>query len=382
MDDSMEKFRPSRRHLLATSFAMAVGGCAAPASPPIAAAGPDIEARPALRSLAADHGLIFGAAAANVYFDKDPAFATVFARECGVVVPEWEAKWATVQPTPGRFDFTGANRLLAFAREHGMLFRGHNLVWHIYNPEWLPRALKNGDPRGILETHIRRVVEQYRGAAHSWDVVNEAIEPKDGRADGLRRSIWLEAMGPGYIDFAFREARSADPAARLIYNDYGLDHADDDSVRKRAAVLELLRGLRARSVPIDALGLQGHLWAGNPFDGRQLRTFIRAVAALGLDIYVTELDVTDVRLPEDGTRDAAIARLVAEYLSTALSEPAVKGVITWGLSDKYSWLNSSTAPWARRGDNKPERGLPLDADFRRKPMWAAIADALAARRDA
>ena len=62
-----------------------------------------------------------------------------------------------------------------------------------------------------------------------------------------------------------------------------------------------------------------------------------------------------------------------------LAEPAVRAVVTWGLADKYSWLNTESAPWARRGDGKPERPLPLDADLRRKPIWGAIADAFAAR---
>ena len=374
----------SRRSVLASTLAAAAAGCTAklPAAtaPLPVLPGADLEARPSLRDLAAARGLVFGAATATSYLEKDPAFAKVFSSECGLLVPEWEAKWAMVQPAPGLFDFSAANRLLAFAQQHGMVFRGHNLVWHLYNPEWLRGALKNDDPRNVLETYIRRVVEQYQGAVQSWDVVNEAVEVKDGRADGLRHSLWLDAIGPGYVDLAFRVARAADPAARLVYNDYGLDQADVDSIKKRRAVLDLLRGLRARGVPVDALGLQAHLWAGTPFDAASLRRFIRDVAALGLEVYVTELDVTDVRLPDDGTRDDIVARATGDYLNAVLAEPAVKGVITWGLSDKYSWLNTRSAPWAQRGDGKPERGLPLDTAFRRKPMWGAIADAFSTPR--
>ncbi|HEY1721199.1 MAG TPA: endo-1,4-beta-xylanase [Magnetospirillaceae bacterium] len=332
-----------------------------------------------MRDLATARGLLFGSAVATTYLDKDPAFAAVFVRECGVLVPEWEAKWAMVQPEPGLFDFSAANRLVAFAQKHEMVFRGHNLVWHLYNPEWLRGALKAEDARRVLESYIRRIVGQYRGAAQSWDVVNEAIEVKDGRADGLRQSIWLEAIGSDYIDLAFRIARAADPRAKLVYNDYGLDQSDVESLRKRSAVLDLLRGMRARGTPIDALGLQAHLWAGKPFDGQSLRRFISDVAALGLEVYVTELDVVDVNLPDDGTRDAIVAQVTSDYLAAVLAEPVVKGVFTWGLSDKYSWLNTRSAPWAKRGDGKPERGLPLDADLRRKPMWGAIADAFTAR---
>jgi endo-1,4-beta-xylanase len=371
--------RLDRRAFLASSLALAAGGCAAPLPPPVPAPVVDLETRPPLRALAAERGLFFGAATTSVILDDDPTFAAAFARECGILVPENEAKWDSIQPAPGLFDFSKVNRLVDFARGHGMLFRGHTLLWHRQVPAWLPPALRNRDPRILLETHVRRVVEQYRGAVQSWDVVNEAIELNDGRADGLRRTLWLDAIGPGYLDLAFRTARAADPEARLSYNDYGLDYAEVWNVRKRAAVLELLRDLRGRGVPIDALGLQGHLRAGLPFDGGSLRAFIRSVAALGLDVYVTELDVIDARLPDDGTRDAQVARLVSDYLGAVLAEPAVKGVITWGLSDKYSWLNTPYAEGARRGDGKPARGLPLDPDLRRTLMWGALADAISGR---
>ncbi len=339
----------------------------------------DLESRPPLRDIAAAHNVMFGAAVANIYLDHDPDFSYAFSRECGVLVPEWEAKWRTIQPSPGLFDFSATNRLLTFAQQHGMMFRGHNLVWHLFNPSWLPDVLKTDNPHTVLETHIRRVVEQYAGSVQAWDVVNEAVEPKDGRIDGLRKSIWLDAIGPGYIDLAFHTARAADPQAKLVYNDHGLDHADFETTRKRQAVLELLHGMRERNVPIDALGLQGHLWADRAFDAVGLRRFIRDVARLGLDVYVTELDVTDVRLPDDRYRDEAVARLTGDYLTAALAEPAVKGITTWGLSDKYSWLNTASAPWAHRSDGELERGLPLDAACRRKPMWTAIADVLSAR---
>jgi endo-1,4-beta-xylanase len=347
---------------------------------PSPAATPSIESRPALRDIAAAHEFIYGAAVANAYLERDPDFAAIYVQECGMLVPEWEANWATVQPQQGLFVFSSPNRLAVFAHDHGLAFRGHILVWHLFNPDWLPRALKTDNPGNVIEVHVHRVVEQYRGVAWAWDVVNEAVEPKDGRADGLRRTLWLDALGPGYIDHAFHVARAADPAAKLIYNDYGLDHADFESQRKRRAVLDLLRDLKTRGVPVDALGMQAHLWAGRPFDGAGLRRFIRDVAELGLEVHITELDVTDKLLPDDGSRDVLVARLVADYLGAALAEPSVKCLITWGLSDRYSWLNTPVAAFARRADDRPVRGLPLDLTYHRKPMWAAIADALEARR--
>ncbi len=60
-----------------------------------------------------------------------------------------------------------------------------------------------------------------------------------------------------------------------------------------------------------------------------------------------------------------------DYLSVALDEPAVIGVLTWGLSDRYTWLSS----YKPRSDKAPVRPLPLDAQLNRKLAWNAIARA-------
>jgi endo-1,4-beta-xylanase len=371
--------RLSRRVFLGSSAAIALAGCAVPPPLPPPPQPVDLESLPPLRALAAERGLFYGAATTSRLLERDAAFAAAFVRECGLVVPENEAKWDAIEPAPGLFDFSGMNRLAEFARQRGMLVRGHCLVWHNQLAPWVAPALKSDDPRNLLEAHVRRVVEQYRGAIHSWDVVNEAVELNDGRPDGLRRTPFLDAMGPGYIDHAFRVARDADPQAKLVYNDYGLENAEVWNARKRAAVLELLRGLRARAVPVDALGLQAHLKAGQPFDPAGLRAFIGAVAALGLEVYVTELDVSDARLPDDANRDLAVAQTVRDFLGAVLAEPSVRGIVTWGLSDRFSWLNTQYAGDARRADGEYARGLPLDGAMRRTPLWAAIRDSLGAR---
>ena len=368
-----------RRAVLAGSLALAASGCAPTAPPPAPPPPIDLETLPSLRALASARGLFYGCATSARLLDRDPAFAAAVARECAMLAPENAGKWEAVEPAPGLFDFSGLNALADFARARDMALRGHCLVWHRQVPAWVPPALKADNPRNLLEAHVRRVVEQYRGAMHSWDVVNEAVELNDGRPDGLRQSIWLDALGPGYLDLAFRTAREADPSSKLVYNDYGLEHAEVWNVRKRVAVLDLLRGLRQRAVPIDALGLQSHLRVGKPFDAAGLAAFVRAVAALGLDVYVTELDVSDAALPDTAAREGDAARLVGAYLAAVLAEPAVKGVLTWGLSDKYSWLNTASAGELARADGRETRGLPLDGAMKRTQVWRAMAEAFAGR---
>src|SRR4029453_9112877 len=98
--------------------------------------------------------------------------------------------------------------------------RGHVLVWYTQLPTWLTGGtFRSSELADILSTHIAAVVGRYAGRSAVGDVVNEAVTD-DGR---FRETVWYQALGPDYIDLAFRAARQADPAARLFYNDYALE---------------------------------------------------------------------------------------------------------------------------------------------------------------
>lgn len=327
-----------------------------------------------LRQRAAAKGLFYGAALQAAQLEKDPVFAKAIARECNILVPERELKWRVLRPRPSIYNFAPADQLLKFAQEHQMQMRGHTLVWHEALPTWVDSSLNSLNAKQMLSDHITTVVKHYTGKMHSWDVVNEAIEPKHGREDGLRHSPWLTLLGPEYIDFAFRVAAAADPKALLTYNDFGMDYDTPFGRKKRTLVLNLLRQLKERGTPIHALGIQAHLYRDQPnFSPESFATFLQEVADLGLKIMITELDVTEKKLPTDiTTRDRIIAAAYEDYLSVALAQPAVIAVLTWGLSDRYTWLSSKEA----RTDQTPVRPLPLDKNLKRKPAWNAIARAL------
>jgi endo-1,4-beta-xylanase len=214
---------------------------------------------------------------------------------------------------------------------------------------------------------------------HSWDVVNEAIEVKDGRPDGLRLSPWLAIGGEDYIEVAFRATRAADPQALLTYNDYGLEGESAEAEKKRMATMMLIRRLKARNVPIDAIGIQSHLSAPAEGQGRDgLMRFLREMREMDLQIFVTEMDVNDRALAAaEGPRDAEVAAVYGGYLERVLAEPGVKVLLTWGISDRYTWLNHEGA----RADHLPERALPFDRDYKPKAAFGAMRDAIN-RRDA
>jgi endo-1,4-beta-xylanase len=330
-----------------------------------------------LKERASVKGLIYGAAIRHDHLATDAQLASSVIQECGMLVPEWALKWSTpdqpLRPSPDSFDFRAADQSLEFAQANSLLFRGHTLVWHESLPDWFSKTVNRENAREFLATHIQTVLGRYAGKIHSWDVVNEAINPTDGRSDGLRSSPWLELLGPSYIDLAFRLCYQADPNALLVYNDYGLDYDTDEAEAKRTAVLQLLRYLKSQGTPIHALGIQAHLSGSETrFNPQKLQDFLRNIASLGLKIIISELDVTDKNLTiQVQLRDRIIAKVYEDYLTVVLMEPAVIAVITWGLSDRYTWLSE----FQPRSDRAPVRPLPIDAQMQRKLAWSAIARA-------
>ncbi|GAB4286293.1 MAG: endo-1,4-beta-xylanase [Oscillatoriaceae cyanobacterium] len=326
-----------------------------------------------LKERAAAKGLFFGAATGYGQLSKDEAYAAEFARESGMLVMESDAKWKNIRPQPDEFDFKRLDWLYDFTQKQKMLFRGHPLIWHQAMPSWFEETVTEKNASAVLTDHIKRVAGYYAGKVHSWDVVNEAIMPAQGRNDGLRKTPWLELIGPDYIDLAFRVAASTDPKALLVYNENRLDYDTPEMEQRRTTLLKLLERLKSKGTPVQVLGVQGHLFPGElPFKQEVLRRFLGEVAAMGLKIMITEMDATDRQLPSDVVqRDNMVATAYEDYLSVALDEPAVIGVVTWGLSDRYTWI----ADYRARDDGDPVRPLPLDKDLKRKPAWQAIARA-------
>jgi endo-1,4-beta-xylanase len=325
-----------------------------------------------LRVRASKQGLLYGAATSTYQLGQDD-FAAALVRESSILVAEYEMKRDALEPSRGHYDFAAADALSRFAHDHRMAFRGHTLVWHASNPKWLDASAFSAKDERLLTTYIAAIAGHFRGRVQSWDVVNEVLLPKDGRADAMRASPWLSAFGPAYVDLAFHAARAADPDALLVYNDWGCEAGAAENDAFRRATLKFLEGLRARNVPVGALGLQGHLAAfGTPVDQKKLGAFLGEVNAMGLKILVTEHDVDDSGGPSDiALRDRAVADASRRFLDVVLASSATVAVLTWGLSDRFL-----DAPGLRAmlSGYRP-RMLPLDTDLARKPMWLAMASA-------
>jgi endo-1,4-beta-xylanase len=341
---------------------------------------PTVTGTNSLRAHAEAHGLLVGCAVIPEKLTGEPEYATLVAAQSNIVVPENAMKWAALRPASDKFNFGPADTIVAFASAHGQKVRGHNLCWHEALPKWFDGTVTKDNARQILTEHISTVAGRYAGKIHSWDVVNEAIDPKSGLPNALRKSPWLELIGPDYIDLAFRTARAVDSTALLTYNDYGIETDAPDETEKREAVLALVSGMKKRGVPIDAVGVQSHLKTQNPIPGKGLRDFVRELRRMNLRVFVTELDVDEKKLEgSDTERDTAIAKIYRDYVTMMVAEPNVDAVLTWGITDRYTWLNGPK--WARP-DGKPQRCLPFYADYQPAPAFFALRDALGSRSTA
>jgi endo-1,4-beta-xylanase len=337
-----------------------------------------VEDERSLKERAAEKGLLYGAACRYTDLTGDAQYAASVVRECALLVPEWEFQWsagdARLRPAIDRFDFSKSDWMEKFAKAGGMKFRGVPLVWHLGLPSWFEGGINRQNAEATTIEHIKTVVGRYRGKMYAWDVVNEAVNPFGGRSDLLQPSPWLEFIGADYVDLAFRVAAETDPDALLVYNDYGMEYDTDRHEKKRVAVLKFLEKLKAKGTPVQALGIQAHLWADETrFSSEKIRRFLAQVASLGLKIFITELDVTDKKLPQDiEKRDRLVASAYEDYLSAVLDEPAVTTIITWGFSDRYTWISE----FHPRPDGAPVRPLPIDANLKPKLAWRAMARAI------
>ena len=287
-----------------------------------------------------------------------------------MLVAEGETKRSAIEPREGQFNFRPADQLLAFAGRNGQSMRGHTLVWHEANPEWLLSRLEESPNERLLTDYIEKTAGHFQGKFHSWDVVNEAIDPDEGHDEGLRiSSPWYKAFGPGYIETAFHAAHAADPDVPLFYNELNLEGDIFWAERRRRATIALLEKLLKKGVPIHGLGIQAHIKAYRvEYPEEVFSRFLDEVAGLGLKILITEFDIADIDGPSDpAQRDADIAALGRRFLDVAFSKPAVQGCLTWGITDRYSWLSRyDNYKWA---DGSLSRGLPFDENLQPKKLY-------------
>ena len=361
---------------------------------------------------AVNRSMVMGRAGFRRSAEQTAKDITLLEEQFNQITAENDMKWALIHPREGTngYDFVPADAFVNFGLSNKMYLVGHTLVWHSQTPNWVfggtnppptnvtanvaantnapgtnqvrrggfgggfgryngPRASREELLQRMRE-HIHTVVGRYKGKIKSWDVVNEAIADGPG-TNVLRNSLWLEIIGPDFIAKAFQYAHEADPDAILRYNDYGLENA-----AKRKKLMTLIKALQEQKVPVHAIGSQAHLNVSITFEA--MDQALTELAALGLPIHITELDVNtatggqrgfgaDVSANTSATQggvvsdaDKKLAEAYAGIFRAFLKHrDSLKMVTFWGANDANSW----------RAQGKP---LLFDGESKPKPAFDAV----------
>jgi endo-1,4-beta-xylanase len=327
-----------------------------------------------LREEAAKRKLLIGAAVSPNRF-SEPLYASTLAREFNMIEAENVMKWGAIRPAQDKFNFAPGDAVVAFAQAHKMKVRGHCLLWSEHNPAWLEKGTFTPEQLSqLLQEHIATVMKHYSGKVFAWDVVNESF-----LANGsVEPSIWYDSPGIGlagkgtaYIEQAFRWAHAADPKALLFYNDY-----DTEGVNAKSdAVYEMVKDFKKRGVPIDGVGIQAHIFDLNMKEISSMAANVKRLTALGLQVHITEMDVavpTDAKgaLMDQASlvRQAEIYRFIAK---ACVEDPGCTAFMTWGFTDKYSWVPGYTK--GAKG-----KALLFDEAYAPKPSYNALLEVLGA----
>ena len=295
-----------------------------------------------LGTAAESSGRYFGTAIAAGRLG-DSTYTSIANREFDMITAENEMKPDTTEPSRGNFVFTNGDRIYNWAVQNGKKVRGHTLAWHGQQPSWWS-GLSGSALRSAMISHIQGVMAHYKGKLHSWDVVNEAYADSGGG----RRSSNLQSTGNDWIEVAFRTAREADPSVKLCYNDY---NTDNWSSAKTQGVYNMVKDFKSRGVPIDCVGFQTHFTGGSSLPSNY-QTTLSSFAALGVDVQITEADVTNASTSQ-----------YQGMVQACMNVPRCAGITVWGVRDSDSWRSG-------------ESPLLFDGSGNKKAAYTSVLNAL------
>ncbi len=352
-------------------------GIAAGLCPPIGATLANTAVQ-SLGSVAQKAGILFGASISKEVFEN-PLYGELYRAHTKILTTDVALKFDYIRWKEGQWDFSEADKLLAFADQNKQQLRGHALIWNENAPQWLKRRPLR-ELTHIFDEHIDKVAGRYAGRLHSWDVVNEPFWPGHGKKHGYRTGPWFEAMGPSYVKRAFIRTAQAAPQTRLVLNEAHCERNDRVGKAIRTSLLRLIDELLDAGVVLDAIGLQGHLQPTKAYSDQVFTDFLWKLHERGLNIYISEFDIDDSSYPAGlRSRDRLVAKRTHQFLSAILKVPSLKALICWQLSDRYSWYRNMALEDNPHAKRLP-RPLPFDDKLRPKPAYEAMIRAFKERQ--
>jgi endo-1,4-beta-xylanase len=263
------------------------------------------------------------------------------------------------------FQTEGLSALVNWGIEHQQETLHHLIIGpNQYFPQWF---WKNKYTAGELDQLLKRYLTTLMTANDNqrkmdgWNIFNEMFIPKeDGggyKKDGSERGscVWMrmgfEADQSGLKGKAkineqhpvvFRKALqyAAMASGKLEIRESRVEEIN----RKSDALYQLIKHLRNSGVRVDAVGLQGHLNVNQSYDWDSIKKNIRRFRDLGLEVYVTELDVSmGMGWKKGDPFPKDYEKLQAERfygLVKAAREAGVHRIDVWGLSEAVNqhWL--------------------------------------------
>jgi len=303
-------------------------------------------------------GFRIGAATNTIHYNN-PNYINAM-KAFNYMVAENACKFVSIQYTKGKFNFDDCDNHLKKAKELGMAFRGHALIWHAMAPGWLEREDGNTMKQSIIN-HITTVLKHYEGKIDTWDVVNEAIDDgSNGNGWKLRNSFLYQKV-PDFIDIAFQTARKVSPNTKLFYNDYNTEGIWG----KSESCYQFIADMKKRNIPIDGVGIQYHVGINVQPKFEKINNLISRYCKLGVEVHITELDVSC----DDNCRDAdggesKQGQVYTNALKACLNNSCCTGFLVWGIGDNDSW---------RGAENKP---LLFNTNYQPKGQYTAVLNTL------
>ncbi|GIP08393.1 hypothetical protein J1TS5_05630 [Paenibacillus macerans] len=235
------------------------------------------------------------------------------------ITPENSTKWGAVEGTRNSMNWSAADTAYSYARSNNMPFKFHTLVWGSQEPGWIS-GLSAAEQRAEVTQWIQAAGQRY-GGAQFVDVVNEPLHAKPS----YRNAIGGDgATGWDWVIWSFEQARQAFPNSKLLINEYGII-SDPNAAANYVKIINLLK---ARGL-IDGIGIQCHYFNMDTVSVNTMNSVLNTLAATGLPIYVSELDMTG----DDSTQ---LARYQQKF-PVLWEHSAVQGITLWGYLEGQTW---------------------------------------------
>jgi len=286
-------------------------------------------------------------------------------------------KWDATEGTRGKFTLTTADQTVKFAKDNGQLIRGHTCIWHSQLPSWVSQIRDKATLTTVIQDHVQGVMGHFKGQVYAFDVVNEIFDVREFpsklswmcsvltryrkmvvSAPACSTTSWARTLvrnrnsnsrDPQLIQIvriAFEAAKKADPDAKRYINDYNLDTA---SYAKTQGIIKNVKKWIAAGVPIDGIGSQTHLTAGQ---GANSVAAMAALCAAAPECAMTEVDIQNASSSD-----------WANVAKACLQQKNCVGITAWGVRDQDSW----------RPQGNP---LLFDSSFKPKAAYTQLLNAI------